>query len=264
MEKNSENMNIEGDFELIEASKKVLVFQELAKKLNLDDYVDQIEMMLRVHRPEDFKEETIRFDDMIIQMESAYSWAKRRSYAVRRKVGAVLYKNGRQISLGFNGTKKGYPNVCEKDGQTIQGVIHAEKNAYVKLLKDGTDSPKNSALFVTTGNCINCAEEVILAESSSVYFTEMYRSISGLEELIKNGISVYHLNMKMIHDYDKETENSGVYDYRGFPKEFCTPIYVSEGHNNVKEKLYAIARLRKLFENYNDGDYHNKFYDAAQ
>lgn len=264
MENKDEKMNEGTNKELSSNSKKILVFQELAKKLNLDDYVDQIEMMLEIHRPDDFKEEVVRHDDMIIQMESAYSWAKRRSYAVRRKVGAVLYKNARQISLGFNGTKKGYPNVCEKDGQTIQGVIHAEKNAYVKLLKDGTDSPKNSALFVTTGNCIHCAEEVILAESSSVYFTEMYRSISGLEELIKNGISVYHLNMKMINDFDKETEASGEYKYRDFPIDFCTPIYISESNNNVKEKLKAIAKLRELFKNYKDGDYHNKFYDAAQ
>lgn len=230
----------------------------------MTDLIEELDMMYDIHHPSDFKEQKIREDDVVIQMEYAYSWAKRRCYAVRRKVGAILYRDGRAISSGFNGTKRGHPNVCEKDGVTMQGVIHAEKNAYVKLLKEGTDSPKNSALFVTTGNCINCAEEVILAESSSVYFTEMYRSVSGLEELIKNGISIYHVDMKMIEENDKKTEASGDYDYRTLPKNFITTIYEATTENNVSDKLKSIKKLRDLFESYEDGKYHKKFYDAAQ
>ena len=84
--------------------------KKIAEKLDLSDLTDQIEMLTQIHRPKDFIEENIRMDDMIIQMEYAYSWAKRRCYAKRRKVGAILYKNGRPISSGFNGTKSGYPN----------------------------------------------------------------------------------------------------------------------------------------------------------
>lgn len=237
--------------------------KKIAEKLNLNDLTDQIEMLTQIHRPKDFTEENIRMDDMIIQMEYAYNWAKRRCYAKRRKVGAILYKNGRPISSGFNGTKAGYPNNCEKNGSTISGVIHAEKNAIVKLLKAGTDSPKNSTLFVTTANCPNCAEEIILAEISAVYFTEMYRSIAGLEELIKNGISVYHLDMKKISDFDKKTELEELYDYKNFPKDFVTTIYKSKEENNVEDKLNAIRKARDMYENYKDGDFHDKFYDAA-
>ncbi len=229
----------------------------------MEDLIEELEMMYDIHHPFDYEESKVRDDDVVIQMEYAYSWAKRRSYAVRRKVGAILYKNGRAISSGFNGTKRGHPNVCEKDGVTLQGVIHAEKNAYVKLLKEGTDSPKNSALFVTTANCRGCAEEVILAESSSVYFTEMYRSIEGLEEIIKNGISVYHVDMKMIEDNDAATEASGDYDYRSLPNDFITPIYVATESNNVRCKLSAIKKVRDLYSEYYDGKYHKKFYDAA-
>ena len=142
-------------------------------------------------------------------------------------------------------------------------MIHAEKNAIVKLLKAGTDSPKNSTLFVTTANCPNCAEEIILAEISAVYFTEMYRNVVGLEELIKNGISVYHLNMKKVSDFDKKTESEGLYDYKNFPKDFVTTIYKSKEENNVEEKLNAIKRVREIYKDYKDGDFHDKFYDAA-
>lgn len=227
------------------------------------DLLEEKKAMHQIHRPEDFEEQKIRKEDVVIQMEYAYIWAKRRCYAIRRKVGAILYKDGRPISSGFNGTKRGYPNACEKDGITIQGVIHAEKNAFVKLLKAGTDSPKNSALFVTTANCINCAEEVILAEASSVYFTEMYRSVSGLEELIKNGISVYHVNMKMIEDHDQQTELSGDFAYRDIPDEAITPIYVSTFENDVDQKLESIKKIRAMYFDYIDGDFHKKFYSAG-
>ncbi len=232
-------------------------------ELGLEDLIEEIDVLSKLKRRENFIEEDHRYDDMIIQMEYAYSWAKRRCHAERRKVGAVLYKNGRPISSGFNGTKPGYPNACEKNGRTISGVIHAEKNAIVKLSKENTDSPTNSSLFVTTGTCIHCAEEVILSDISSVYFTEMYRSIDGLEELIKNGVSVYHLDMKKISDFDKETEEKGFYNYKEFPKDFYTEIYVSTKDLNVISKIEGIKKLRDIFKEYQDGKYHNKFYDAA-
>jgi hypothetical protein len=79
----------------------------------MEDLIEELDMMYAIHHPKDYKEQSIREDDVVIQMEYAYTWAKRRCYAVRRKVGAILYKDGRAISSGFNGTKRGYPNVSD-------------------------------------------------------------------------------------------------------------------------------------------------------
>lgn len=208
-------------------------------------------------------DDDIRSDDVIIHMENAYAWAKRRCYAQRRRVGAVIVKGNRTISSGFNGTKAGYPNICEKDGVTLPGVTHAEKNALVKLMESETESPKNSTIFVTTAPCENCAEDLVLAKVSAVYFTEMYRGVEGLETLIKNNISVYHVNMKMIEDFDKEQEDSNEYKYREYPKEFLTPIYQSTENASTEYKINAVKEVRKLFSEYYDGKYHKKFYDVS-
>ena len=214
------------------------------------------------------EEEHIRHDDVIIHMDNAYAWAKRRCYAERRRVGAVIVKGNRPISSGFNGTKSGYPNVCEKDGATLAGVTHAEKNAIFKLMESENESPKNSAIFVTTAPCGDCAEDLVLAKVSAVYFTEMYRGVEGVETLIKNNISVYHVNMKMIEDFDKEQEKSGEFKYREYPKEFLTPIYKSVTPSAVYSdisnyKIESVKEIRKMFEEYHDGKFHQKFYDVS-
>ena len=40
-------------------------------------------------------------------------------------------------------------------------------------------------------------------------------------------------------------------------------IYKSKEENNVEEKLNAIKRAREIYKDYKDGDFHDKFYDAA-
>lgn len=228
------------------------------------EILDNNEYLKQIHRHEDFIEKPLRLEDVIIHMKYAYSWANLRCYAKRRKVGSVLYKNGRPISSGFNGTPSGHPNKCEdKNGATLPTVIHAEENALYKLMEDNTDSPKNSSILVTTAPCPSCAIKLVAAKVSSVYFTEMYRSVEGVEELIKNGISVYHVNLKMVEDYFEKTEKSGDYNYTDFPPEFLTPIYLSSENNDLDEKIDAIIKIREMFENYEDGMYHKKYYDAA-
>lgn len=227
---------------------------------DLDDIRKDI---VNIHRHKDFFEQEIRPEDAIIHMDNAYSWAKRRCYAQRRKVGAIIVKKNRAITSGFNGTKSGHPNVCEKDGVTLAGVTHAEKNALFKLMEDNTDSPNNGAIFVTTAPCDACADDLMLAKISAVYFTELYRGVHGLEELIKNGISVYHVNMKMIEDFDAMTEESGEFKYNQVPLDFLTTIYKSTQDNDIEVKIEGIKKVRELFSSYEDGKYHKRFYKVS-
>ena len=219
--------------------------------------------IINVKRRKDFNEEIIKKEEVMIHMDYAYSLAKKRCYAKRRKVAAIIYKDGRPLSSGYNGTKSGYPNVCEKNGVSISGVIHAEKNALAKLSRPGTDSPLNSAVFVTTAPCNLCAEDLILWGISSVYFTELYRGIDGVEELIKNGVSVYHVDLKKINDYDRIVEDNGTFNYQDYPQDFLTIIYKSDDNNSIDNKINGILNVRDLFSNYVDGKYHNKFYDVS-
>ena len=107
------------------------------------------------------------------------------SYAKRLQVGAILVKDGRIQSIGYNGTPSGFDNKCENDeGKTTDDVIHAEENAILKMAKSN-DSSVGSVLFVTHSPCIHCARLIYLAGISKVYYINDYRSNDGLDFLQK-------------------------------------------------------------------------------
>ena len=107
------------------------------------------------------------------------------SYAKRLQVGAILVKDGRIQSIGYNGTPSGFDNKCENDeGKTTDDVIHAEENAILKMAKSN-DTSVGSVLFVTHSPCIHCARLIYLAGISKVYYINDYRSNDGLDFLQK-------------------------------------------------------------------------------
>ena len=95
-------------------------------------------------------------------MDTAERFAQLSS-AVRLKVGAVVVKDNRIISIGYNGMPAGWTNECEEvievheDGgvitKTKDEVIHAEANAIAKLARDG-ESGLHASLFCTHAPCI--------------------------------------------------------------------------------------------------------------
>lgn len=117
------------------------------------------------------------------------------SYAVRKKVGAVLVKDNRIISIGFNGTPKGWEtNNCEDimpDGslKTKSIVVHAEANALFWCAK--TEIITNGAtMYQTLSPCATCALGLIQSGIKRVVFLEKYRDITGIEILEKANVKV--------------------------------------------------------------------------
>ena len=125
------------------------------------------------------------------------------SSAVRLQVGAVVVKDNRIISIGYNGMPAGWTNVCEEvvtptlpylqgDGPTLKTkdeVIHAEANAIIKLARDG-ESGNGASLFCTHAPCIHCAKLIHGAGIKTVYYRESYRDTLGLDFLNKCNIEV--------------------------------------------------------------------------
>ena len=121
-------------------------------------------------------------------MDTAKRFAQLSS-AVRLQVGAVVVKDNRIISIGYNGMPSGWTNVCENyfgldfNGNptlvTKDEVIHAEANAILKLARDG-ESGNGSSLFCTHAPCIHCAKLIHGAGISKVYYREDYRDDNGL------------------------------------------------------------------------------------
>lgn len=133
----------------------------------------------------------LRYDLTYLKM--AQEWAKL-SHAARKKVGALLVKDGQIISDGFNGTPSGYDNTCEDENDTTRWeVLHAESNAILKCAKFG-DSCDGATLYLTYSPCRECSKLIAQSGIKRVVFIEEYRDRTGLDFLIKLGVTVEKIN----------------------------------------------------------------------
>ena len=142
-------------------------------------------------------------------MRVAEIWATR-SYARRKKVGAVIVRDKRSIAEGYNGTPTGFDNNCELEVEkkyetsnpdnadtyidlvTKPEVLHAELNCLMKVARS-TESTDGCTLYVTLSPCIECSKMIIQAGIKRVVFREKYRIDDGVELLKKAGIQVDQL-----------------------------------------------------------------------
>jgi dCMP deaminase len=131
-------------------------------------------------------------------MNVAETFAKLSS-AKRLQVGAIVVKDDRIISIGYNGMPAGWDNNCEdvievhEDGgvvtQTKPEVIHAEANAIAKLAK-GSESGNLATMFLTHAPCLDCAKQVYTAGIKKVYYRNSYKDNKGLDFLNKCNVEI--------------------------------------------------------------------------
>jgi len=119
------------------------------------------------------------------------------STANKLKVGCVITKDNRILSIGYNGTPSGWSNECEENGKTKPEVLHAEANALMKLCRS-TESSDGAALYVTHYPCIDCAKLIYQAGIKEVYYINDYEASkgSGKEFLFKAGVNVCQLKLQ--------------------------------------------------------------------
>lgn len=144
------------------------------------------------------------------------------SSARRAQVGAIIVKDNRIVSIGYNGMPSGWDNNCEeeirwndvphmreeykKQGATLhesphgstwsklktkQEVLHAETNAIAKMAQSG-ESCKDAVLFCTHEPCMDCAKLIFQSGIRHVIYKNSYNADkgSGLDFLEKSGCNV--------------------------------------------------------------------------
>ena len=125
------------------------------------------------------------------------------SHAKRLHVGAIVVKDDRIISIGYNGMPRGWDNNCEDVIQlsddttqlkTKPEVLHAEMNALMKLAKSN-ESGDGASIFITHAPCMDCAKGVYQAGIKNVYYRDAYRETTGIDFLKKCGVVVEQVNM---------------------------------------------------------------------
>lgn len=141
------------------------------------------------------------FDD--IYMELAVNLATR-SHCIKRHVGAVLTKDTRIISIGYNGPPSGTHNCdvewpltgCPRDSKGgCSLAIHAEQNAILYAVKNSS-SVEGATLYVTLSPCLACARIIYSMGIRKVIYLKSYAEHKGLESdegvdfLMKFGVEV--------------------------------------------------------------------------
>ena len=126
------------------------------------------------------------------------------SNAKRKKVGAVLVKNGNIISFGWNGMPSGFPNECEDDkNNTLKEVVHAEFNIISKIAKSSMNC-EGADLYITLSPCFECSKLLIQSRLNRIFYLEKYRDETPIDFLEKAGIECY-----LFEDYIQFLESMG-------------------------------------------------------
>ena len=161
-------------------------------------------------------------------MKTAETFAEL-SHARRLHVGAIIVKDDRIISIGYNGMSAGWDNNCEDKvwdsgaggwlspeefeerfpyeewhegaGRNVRyglktkpEVLHAESNAISKLAKSN-ESGNGAAIFITHAPCLQCAKLIYQSGITSVVYKQTYRSDDGIKFLQQSGVTTEQLQM---------------------------------------------------------------------
>ena len=129
-------------------------------------------------------------------MKTAETFAEL-SHARRLHVGAIVVKDDRIISIGYNGMPAGWDNDCEnvlEDGtlKTKPEVLHAESNCISKLARS-VESGLDGDLFVTHAPCLDCAKLIYQAGIRRVFYRTAYRDNAGVDFLEASKVRVEQL-----------------------------------------------------------------------
>ena len=127
----------------------------------------------------------LSFDHIFMNLATDLSM---RSHCVKAQVGAVLVKDTRIISIGYNGPPAGTHNCdeewpdtgCPRDARgSCSLALHAEENAILYAVKNGANL-EGSTLYTTLSPCLPCARLIFSAGIKHVYFMKSYAEYKGL------------------------------------------------------------------------------------
>jgi dCMP deaminase len=127
-------------------------------------------------------------------MSAAETYAKLSS-AKKLKVGCVIVRDNRIISIGYNGMPSGWTNECETTDEygnmpvTKPEVLHAETNAIAKVARS-SESCEGATLYTTHSPCLDCAKLIFQSGIKKVVWRDQYRSAQGNIFLVMAGLEV--------------------------------------------------------------------------
>lgn len=132
----------------------------------------------------------------------------KRGNCIRRQVAAVIVKDRRIISTGYNGTPRGITNCCDggcprclsdvSSGENLGECIcsHAEENAITQAAYHGI-SVQGAALYCTISPCLICSKMIINSGIAEVIYEDEYEFSEQIRKLLKEArVSCRHLTRR--------------------------------------------------------------------
>jgi dCMP deaminase len=117
----------------------------------------------------------------------------RRSTCDRARVGAIIVKDRRILTTGYNGSPAGLPH-CDEIGHLILAghcvrTLHAEQNAIIQAALHGV-GVAGSTMYVTHQPCLTCAKMIINAGIRRVVFAGHYPDANAVTFLEEAGVTL--------------------------------------------------------------------------
>ena len=144
---------------------------------------------------------------LIVLYKKILAAVAEQSTCIRVKVAAIIVKNGRIISTGWNGVPSGkdhcehifnfHPALESGDTKTFLNVhhefatkneIHAEQNVISYAARNGIKT-SGADVLISISPCVNCAKLICAAGINRVFYVKEYdRDRSGIDFLKENNI----------------------------------------------------------------------------
>lgn len=118
-----------------------------------------------------------------------------RSTCSRLAVGAVLARNGRVLSTGYNGAPSGIAHCKHEagDDKACTVSVHAEENVVAQAARHGVVT-EDACLYLTHAPCLHCSGVILSAGIKAVFYELNYKSDEGVARLRQSRVDVYHVS----------------------------------------------------------------------
>ncbi len=128
------------------------------------------------------------------------------SKCVSKLVGAVIVKDGRILSTGYNGTPPGFTNCCDhwngeytKDHHEWSKTyeIHAEMNAIIWAAREGI-SIDGATIYVTLEPCSECSKNLIASGIKKIVYEKAYEHTNS--DIVSNFLKDNNVLIEQLKD----------------------------------------------------------------
>jgi dCMP deaminase len=122
----------------------------------------------------------------------------KRSTCLRAQVGAIIVKDKRILTTGYNGAPKGLPHCLDEGCEIVGGhcvrSLHAEQNAILQAALYGVPL-EGATVYTTHQPCVNCAKMIINAGLKRVVYAGLYPDELAMQYMHRAGLQIEHMDL---------------------------------------------------------------------